>query len=377
MTPGLRALARSAHGSAAAVDKFIAGNEFPLVGEDGVTFVYRGPAEAVYVKIWAYGLPSSLPMEPVGRTDLCAVTLPLPPNSRVEYKLDVVRDGHGSLITDPLNPLTAPDPFGANSVVCSAGYARPEWSMFDDAVSGGVIDELPIDCSSRNGRVPVYIPARFKRSRQYPLLVMHDGLDFVNFGDFKVVLDNLMSRLDIPDMIVAMDVPTDRNLEYAAAESHAQYLTETLLPALTSAFPLIDAPQSRGLAGASLGAVASLHAACRRPHVWGRLGLLSGSFVFDDGERTLEQYGAFAAVGQFVSAFRLHPRAMSDSVYMSCGVYESLIRENRALLPVLSELPMEVRYREHQDGHNWENWRDRMRECLSFLYPGPSWFVYF
>ena len=32
---------------------------------------------------------------------------------------------------------------------------------------------------------------------------------------------------------------------------------------------------------------------------------------------------------------------------------------------------MEVRYVEARDGHNWENWRDRLREGLSWLFPGP------
>ena len=32
---------------------------------------------------------------------------------------------------------------------------------------------------------------------------------------------------------------------------------------------------------------------------------------------------------------------------------------------------MEVRFVEARDGHNWENWRDRLREGLSWLFPGP------
>ena len=27
-------------------------------------------------------------------------------------------------------------------------------------------------------------------------------------------------------------------------------------------------------------------------------------------------------------------------------------------------------------GHNWENWRDRLRGGLSYLFPGPLWLVY-
>ena len=35
-----------------------------------------------------------------------------------------------------------------------------------------------------------------------------------------------------------------------------------------------------------------------------------------------------------------------------------------------------VRYVEARDGHNWENWRDRLRDGLTWAYPGPMWMVY-
>jgi enterochelin esterase family protein len=37
---------------------------------------------------------------------------------------------------------------------------------------------------------------------------------------------------------------------------------------------------------------------------------------------------------------------------------------------------MRVRYVESRDGHNWENWRDRLGDGLSWLFPGPQKFVY-
>ena len=62
---------------------------------------------------------------------------------------------------------------------------------------------------------------------------------------------------------------------------------------------------------------------------------------------------------------------------MSCGIYESLIYENRSLVPLLHRArACSVRYVEARDGHNWENWRDRLREALSWLFPGPLWMVY-
>jgi enterochelin esterase family protein len=81
-------------------------------------------------------------------------------------------------------------------------------------------------------------------------------------------------------------------------------------------------------------------------------------------------------VVEFINAFRDKPGKPSEKVYVSCGTYESLIYENRSMVPVLQATGMEVRYEEARDGHNWENWRDRLRSGLSWLFPGPLWMVY-
>ena len=78
-----------------AVDAFVAGHSFPIVEGSAITFVWRGDAEAVHLKHWVYGLPSSQQLQRVADTDIWYLVLALPPESRVEYKLEVVRHGHG------------------------------------------------------------------------------------------------------------------------------------------------------------------------------------------------------------------------------------------------------------------------------------------
>jgi len=222
----------------------------------------------------------------------------------------------------------------------------------------------------------LYLPARFRKTRQYPLIVVHDGSDYLNFASMKVVLDNLIHRLEIPDVIVAFCDSPDRLREYANDERHAKYITEELLPDLNRRFPLINRPQSRCLMGASFGAVAAFSTAYRYPDVWGRLLLQSGSFAFTDIGKRNRRGPLFDRVVEFVNQVREEPRAVSERIFMSCGVYESLIYENRSLAPLLDLIGMQVKLVEACDGHNWENWRDRLREGLSWLFPGPLMFVY-
>jgi enterochelin esterase family protein len=103
--------------------------------------------------------------------------------------------------------------------------------------------------------------------------------------------------------------------------------------------------------------------------------LQSGSFAFTDiGEH--RRGPAFDKVVEFVNAFRDNPGMPAQKMFLSCGIYESLIYENRSLVPLLQETGMAIKFVEARDGHNWEGWRDRLREGLSWLFPGPLWMVY-
>jgi enterochelin esterase family protein len=206
--------------------------------------------------------------------------------------------------------------------------------------------------------------------------VVHDGSDYLNYAGMKTILDNLIHAREIPDLIVAFTDSPDRLTEYANDERHARFLTEELHPQLAARLPLLDRPQSRCLMGASFGAVAAFSTAWRHPGYWGRLLLQSGSFAFTDIGKRNRRGPLFDRVVEFVNAYRAEPKAVSERVFLSCGVYESLIYENRSMVPLLAATGMEVRFVEARDGHNWENWRDRLREGLSWLFPGPLSFIY-
>jgi enterochelin esterase family protein len=363
---------------AAAIDEFFARHRFPIVEGSSVTFVWRGEADAVHLRHWVYGLPSTQAFNRVHGTDLWYLVLELPRGSRVEYKFEIVRGPTHQWTEDPLNSALARDPFGANSVCQAEGYEVPEWIAEDPDAGPGRLEEIRIRSRVMHRLVPVplYYPARYRAQRRYPLLIVHDGGDYLNYSGLKTVLDNLIHRFEIPGLIAAMIDPRDRMREYADDPSHAEFLAEELVPKLEQRLPLESTVASRCLLGASLGAVASLAAAWRYPDRFGRLLLQSGSFAFTDIGPHHERGPAFDPVVAFVNAFRDQPSAVAEKVFVSCGMYESLIYENRSLVPLLQSTGMDVRYVEARDGHNWENWRDRLREGLSWLYPGPLWMVY-
>lgn len=362
---------------AEAVVGFLRDHEFPLVEGNHVTFAFVGKADELTLQHFIYGLETSVPFERLGDTDLWLLTLELPPNSRVEYKFGLRRGEHVRWIRDPLNPRLAHDPFGANSVCQTDGYVEPDWAQSHDDVLRGEIVPISIDSERLGGprAVSVYLPARFRESRRYPLLIVHDGHDFLRFASLQTVLDNLIERLEIAPMIVALTTSPNRLDEYGANRAHADHIVEELMPTLEQRFPLRRGSQHRGLMGASFGGVASLSTAWYHPGVFGRLLLLSGSFAFTDIGPS-RRGPAFDPVVDWMGEFREKPGKMTDQAFVACGVYESLIYENRSIVPLLQAAGVEVKYQEVRDGHNWENWRDRLRDGLSWLFPGPLWLVY-
>lgn len=365
------------HASPAEVEAFLRKGPFPLVDGRNVVFVFRGHADRVALRHWIFGLPSSLPLTRIPGTDLWFRVMEFPTGSRIEYKFGVGRGGHEEWVHDPLNPQIAPDPFGGNSVVRSQGSTSPDWAIRTPEVPAGQVTRFQIHSKAFGDQrdVGVYLPAAFRTYRRYRLLVVHDGDDYLRFSQLSTVLDNLIERLEIPPLVVALSNPRQRLVEYANDPRHARHIVYELIPALQARYPLINEPSGRCLMGASFGAVASLSTAWRHPEVFGSLCLQSGSFAFTDiGEHTRSP--VFDQVVEFMNAFRKSPGKLPERMFVSSGVYESLIYENRSLVPFLQSQGVDVRFEEAHDGHNWENWRDRLRDGLTWLFPGPLWVTY-
>jgi enterochelin esterase-like enzyme len=362
----------------AVIDRFLARHDVPIVEGARCTFLYRGEADQVSLVHRAVGLPEHIPLRRLYLTDLWYVVVELPEGSRFEYQLEVARGDQRERINDPLNRRLAHSPMGSSSVCYARGYEVPEWTRPDpEARPGSLVDlKVPSRALRRDCAVTLYLPARLLRTASYPLLVVHDGSDYLRYASAKTVLDNLIHRLDVAETIVAFVSPGDRLTEYANSAAHARYLTAELIPRLEAEFPLAGTPSGRCLMGASFGAVAALSTAFRYPHVYGSLLLQSGSFVFTDIGRDHGGGPAFEPVVKFVNRYRAAPRRVADKVFVSCGVYEPLIVRNRSMVPTFEAAGMAVRYVEARDGHSWENWRDRLREGLSWIFPGPQKFIY-
>jgi enterochelin esterase-like enzyme len=348
---------------------------FPVVADGTCTFAFIGTVISVHLTHFGVGLPADLGFEPVADSEWWTLTLAVPEGSRLEYKLTVADSFGTHLVEDPLNPTTARHPFGANSVCEAAGYVDPEWAHPRPGAPAGRLGDLVLDSQAlgRRAGTTVYHPVGFDDragDARYPLLVVHDGGDYLHYAALAAVLDNLIADGRLPPLVAVLLYPDERLVEYADDPRHHAYLTRELVPHLERELPLVATPSARCLMGASFGAVAALSAAYAAPGTFGRLLVQSGSFAGAGTGCWPRPEALWQPVKALVRRFIADPRAVAERVYVSCGVYESLICENRGFVPVLGDTGMEVRFDETRDGHNWPAWRNVLGEALPYLF-GP------
>lgn len=337
----------------------------PLRDDHTVTLVYTGVADRVHVRHWLDIFPEIPAFSRVDGNNVWATTFSLTPEARIEYKLAVESHGRHRLKIDPFNPEHAPNPWGASSELRGSSYRPPDWANLSSTIAHGTVTwhEVPstVFCDTRP--VHLYRPAG---DRAQALLVVHDGTDYLEFANLVRVLDNLIAAGDIAPIAAVLTDPVDRMAEYRASKAHASHVVSELVPFAQVEF----GPLPVIAMGASLGGVASLHAAWEHPGVFDGLILQAGSFVTELGP--FGRGTVFNPVVRFMRRFDETPRALPERIHVSSGAFDGLINEARTMADRLDRKGVSVGMAEVLAGHDWRAWRDLLRPALRHVLPGEA-----
>ena len=119
-------------------------------------------------------------------------------------------------------------PFGAQWVYAATGYVDPEWAEPDLGAPPGTLVDAPLQSRAldREVQVRVYLPAGFRPGPGRPLLVVHDGSDFLQYAAAQTILDNLIHREEVAPLVAAFVSAGAARLEveYANDPRHAAFL---------------------------------------------------------------------------------------------------------------------------------------------------------
>ena len=292
------------------------------------------------------------------------LTFPRPDVDRLEYLIGV----DGGFAPDPSNPMRAPGPFGDKSVVEWPEYERPGW--LDSIADAGPIEELELRSRRLVARVRVLVYSTPEPpGSDAPLIVAHDGPEYAEYAGLTRFLDAMSWEERIPPLRAALIQPVDRNETYSASALYAAALVRDLLPELSQHAP----HRVRIGMGASLGALAMLHAHRRHPKSFDGLLLQSGSFFrqrFDKYERDFPRYRRITRFAGTV--LRGVDVARPIPVAVTCGSAE----ENRANNEAVADALIYQRYTAWisvvRDAHTWTCWRDAFDPHLPALIEAVS-----
>jgi hypothetical protein len=308
------------------------------VNDDGVRFALPDPRSRLHaVRLW-HELAAPLPTDFVRRGRTWQLDMPRPDVDRMEYLLSLTQNGSDEFAPDPGNPRRAPGPFGDKSVVEFPEYRPPSWL---GRSADGWLRPAP--------KVIAGIEVTLLDDGLGPLLVVHDGPEYAEYSQLLLFLQGLRP------LRVALLQPRNRNDQYSASAVYARRLVERVLPELPQA-PRIGI-------GASLGALALLHAQNVYPDAFAALFLQSGSFFRRRQEAYERGFSRFARITRFVGA--VHSGAFPWEpipTTLTCGTGEQNLVCNRALAARL-EFPLQ----EVRDAHNWTAWRDALDPHLPEL----------
>ncbi len=293
--------------------------------------------------------------------------LDLPETARIEYRIEVERDGRWDSMLDPLNPRTATNPFGHNSVLSGPDYVEPWW-VEKTPITPGSITELRVASERLGGRrsIRLYRPGGVEDARDLPLLYVFDGDDFLNHAQIARCFDVLISEEVVPPFRAALSNPRRRHVEYTASDDHAACMLDEILPYVRRRVGVTKLAAM----GASLGAVAAWKMMASRPDSFAGAVLMSGTFARTPHPELDQQM--LSAIETFVDDALDDPVPPALAIHQSCGRYESLIDWNREVAAVLARGRERFAYAETWTGHDWGAWRDQIAKGLTLVFGGDG-----
>ncbi len=285
---------------------------------------------------------------------------------RLEYRLELV--GPGGIVEyalDPGNPHRAPGAFGEKSVLLLPGYRPPEWLQAPGIE--GRYDELRVRGRGLGSSIAVRVwsPADAEPDRPLRLLLVHDGPEYDALASLTRFTAAKIASGELPPHRVALIAPDDRDHWYSASTRYGRALAHDVIPALRDGYATVG-----GLAGmgASLGALAMLHAHRSFPRALGGLFLQSGSFFLPRYDPQERGFVRFNRIARFVRATQ-HDGALAlpIPVTLTVGATEENAANNRAMAHALAGQGYEVELEEVPDMHNYTGWRDALDPHLTRL----------
>lgn len=223
-----------------------------------------------------------------------------------------------------------------------------------------------------NRRLTVYTPYGYEqnKNKKYPVLYLLHGAGgdeeaWTSMGRAAQILDNLIEKGLAEPMIVVMPngnpnqqaaqtlgLPnSNKNMREAGMrDAYVKSLCEEIVPLIEREYRAIAKPESRAIAGLSMGGGHTITATHLYPALFDYICPLSAA-----GNTTVEQVKALKAAG-----VKLY--------FLACGTSDFLYDGSKKLDAALTEGGLDHIFYQSEGGHVWYNWRLYLNEFAPKLF---------
>jgi enterochelin esterase family protein len=343
----------------------------PEITNSGITFRISAPY-ADNVKLnGSWGASVEMTKSANG---VWSVTIPTPTPELYTYSFNV----DGISYNDPANVLMQRDGTRYLSVLLVPGEAT---ANYFEATQRGNLSQVWYDSPTLgiNRRLFVYTPYGYnKGTTKYPVLYLLHGAGgdedaWSTMGRTCQIMDNLIEKGLAKPMLVVMpngnptqqaarttmlpEVPIDRNAPNYDPNGYVNSIVKDIVPYIESNYRVIANPNSRALAGLSMGAGHTISCTNLYPGFFSYICPLSnGIRVTDENKATYEEQ------------FKALKKAGYKLYWIGCGEDDFLIESARTLDATLTSLGLKHTFYVNSGGHTWTNWRIYLNKFAPLLF---------
>ncbi|MCI6493350.1 MAG: alpha/beta hydrolase-fold protein [Bacteroidales bacterium] len=340
----------------------------PEVKNDSVTFRLKADY-ATQVSLYGSWMPGYFDKIDLkrGENNVWSVKIAAPDPEIYTYNFIV----DGTAVSDPNNVLMQRDGTRYLSMLLIDGERSENYK---EANQRGTVTHMWYDSNilGLNRRLTVYTPYGYETNKKakYPVLYLLHGAGgdeeaWTSMGRAAQILDNLIEKGLAKPMIVVMpngnpgqqaactlNLPAkDINWrDPAFANVYVKSLCEEIVPFIEKNFRVNAKPESRAIAGLSMGGGHTISASTLYPELFDYICPLSAA-----GGMTVDQVKALKKAG-----VKLY--------WIGCGKADFLFEGSNKLDAVLTEGGLEHTYFVNEGGHVWYNWRQYLNIFAQLLF---------
>ncbi len=330
------------------LQEFVEQNQWPMAENETVYFIVQDTTlgEVFLTGDMCAWKPDSLQMEQVPGTDFYIRKMCFPGDARIEYKYVL----SGIHILDPLNPYTGEGGYGKNSALCMPKYVFEKVSLLRRKNYLSRIDTLHFKSRILKNERNIYIYRHPLAEASSPIIIFHDGNDYLKYGSAQIILDNLIAEKEIPALHAMFIDPVDRRKEYWMDDNYLKSVFREMIPQVRKNYKL-DQKSFIGMGGVSLGGLISLYALKNYSDRLDCVFSQSGA-IWVDSSRIITELESYTS--------------MNTKIYFDYGTFESMDQVHNRLAELMDKKKIHFQMNIFNEGHNWANWRAHLPLALTF-----------